>query len=145
MERPSPTKTTQKAATVPLVKQAPKSRQQEPMEEQRPPAARTASPPPDAFQAGDADADQKTAETQTPKAEAHVTPTIAAPPESWSLPLRRNADDKKDRPSALPNAPDAKTPSGTDPGDIIDWLIQEKQKGGKTVAQPSDENPSSGE
>jgi hypothetical protein len=75
---------------------------------------------PDAPQTGDAAPIQRRAAKQLPESPLEEKPSVALEPKPTISGLPRAAGD-------------------ADPGDIIDWLIKEKQKGGNPTPQAPDE------
>jgi general secretion pathway protein A len=135
----------QKAAALSFSGQQSEARQIGPLKVHRSPTETVADPQPAASQAGDSDGVQRTSGNQLPKAQPNMKTSFTAEPSTTPPTLRRaNADTASQAPEASIEV-DPETPTDADPGDIIDWLIREKQKDGSSAQKTTNAIPLSEE
>jgi general secretion pathway protein A len=94
---------------------------------------------PDAPRTGDAEAIQKRAAKQLSEPPPEEKPSVAVEPKPAISALPRAAGDADPPGPVTPITATSATQTPADPGDIIDWLIKEKQKGGNPTPQAPDE------
>jgi general secretion pathway protein A len=94
---------------------------------------------PDAPQTGDAEPIQRRAAKQLPEPPPEEKPSVASEPKPTISALPRAAGDADSPGLVTPITATSATQTPADPGDIIDWLINEKQKGENPTPQAPDE------
>jgi general secretion pathway protein A len=94
---------------------------------------------PDAPQPGDADEVQRRAAEQIPEPAPEEKSTVVIKPKPAISAIRRTTGEADSPGPVTPIRAASEAQTDADPGDIIDWLINEKQKGGNPTPQIPDE------